>query len=62
MSKLTQIGEVTQPGRRNIYFRPDGSLSLSRPKAQGSPDQYAYPGPAPGSENGIVFGQQNLLI
>ncbi len=26
-SKLTQIGEVTQPGRRNVYFRPDGSLT-----------------------------------
>ncbi|MCC6342338.1 MAG: mandelate racemase/muconate lactonizing enzyme family protein [Bryobacterales bacterium] len=27
MSKLTLIGEVTQPGRRNVYFRPDGSLT-----------------------------------
>jgi galactonate dehydratase len=27
MSKLTLIGEVTEPGRRNIYTRPDGSLS-----------------------------------
>ncbi|MCC7009535.1 MAG: mandelate racemase/muconate lactonizing enzyme family protein [Acidobacteria bacterium] len=26
MSKLTQIGEVTEPGRRNIFTRPDGSL------------------------------------
>jgi galactonate dehydratase len=24
---LTQIGEVTQPGRRNVYRRPDGSLT-----------------------------------
>jgi L-alanine-DL-glutamate epimerase-like enolase superfamily enzyme len=24
---LTQIGEVTEPGRRNIYKRPDGSLT-----------------------------------
>jgi L-alanine-DL-glutamate epimerase-like enolase superfamily enzyme len=24
---LTQIGEVTQPGRRNLYLRPDGSLT-----------------------------------
>jgi len=27
LSKLTLIGEVTQPGRRNVYFRPDGSLT-----------------------------------
>ena len=27
MSRLTQIGEVTEPGRRNIYRRPDGSLT-----------------------------------
>lgn len=27
MSRLTLIGEVTQPGRRNVYFRPDGSLT-----------------------------------
>ncbi len=24
---LTQIGEVTQPGRRNVFYRPDGSLT-----------------------------------
>ena len=24
---LTQIGEVTEPGRRNVYKRPDGSLT-----------------------------------
>jgi L-alanine-DL-glutamate epimerase-like enolase superfamily enzyme len=27
MSKLTLIGEVTEPGRRNVYVRPDGSLT-----------------------------------
>lgn len=27
MSKLTLIGEVTQPGRRNLFLRPDGSLT-----------------------------------
>jgi galactonate dehydratase len=27
MKLLTQIGEVTEPGRRNIYRRPDGSLT-----------------------------------
>jgi L-alanine-DL-glutamate epimerase-like enolase superfamily enzyme len=27
MKRVTQIGEVTEPGRRNIYKRPDGSLT-----------------------------------
>jgi L-alanine-DL-glutamate epimerase-like enolase superfamily enzyme len=27
MKLLTQIGEVTEPGRRNVYKRPDGSLT-----------------------------------
>jgi L-alanine-DL-glutamate epimerase-like enolase superfamily enzyme len=27
MSRLTMIGEVTEPGRKNIYRRPDGSLT-----------------------------------
>lgn len=27
MSRLTQIGEVTEPGRRNVFKRPDGSLT-----------------------------------
>jgi L-alanine-DL-glutamate epimerase-like enolase superfamily enzyme len=27
MKLLTQIGEVTQPGRKNVYYRPDGSLT-----------------------------------
>ncbi|MEO8522030.1 MAG: mandelate racemase/muconate lactonizing enzyme family protein [Acidobacteriota bacterium] len=27
MKLLTPIGEVTEPGRRNVYRRPDGSLS-----------------------------------
>ena len=27
MKLLTQIGEVTQPGRRNVFTRPDGSLT-----------------------------------
>jgi galactonate dehydratase len=27
MSKLTQIGEVTSPGRKLFYYRPDGSLT-----------------------------------
>ncbi len=27
MKPLKQIGEVTEPGRRTIYFRPDGSLT-----------------------------------
>lgn len=27
LSKVTQIGQVTEPGRRNVYRRPDGSLT-----------------------------------
>jgi galactonate dehydratase len=27
MKRLTQIGEVTEPGRRNVFRRPDGSLT-----------------------------------
>lgn len=27
MTKMTQIGEVTQPGNKLFYFRPDGSLT-----------------------------------
>jgi L-alanine-DL-glutamate epimerase-like enolase superfamily enzyme len=27
VKRLTLIGEVTQPGRRSVYFRPDGSLT-----------------------------------
>ncbi len=27
MKQLTMIGEVTQPGRRNVFRRPDGSLT-----------------------------------
>jgi len=27
LKRLTQIGEVTEPGRRNVYRRPDGSLT-----------------------------------
>jgi putative CocE/NonD family hydrolase len=44
-----------------LYLRSGGGFSLSPPKGGSAPDRYAYPGPALGSENGIVFGQQNLL-
>ena len=27
MKLLTKIGEVTQPGRSNVFIRPDGSLT-----------------------------------
>lgn len=27
LNQLTLIGEVTQPGKRNVFFRPDGSLT-----------------------------------
>ena len=45
----------------SLYFRSDGTLSLSAPKTEDAPDRYAYPGPALGTEDGIVFGQHNLL-
>jgi hypothetical protein len=44
-----------------LYFRSDGALSLSPPTGTSAPDRYAYPGPALGTENGVVFGQHNLL-
>jgi uncharacterized protein len=44
-----------------LYFRSDGELSLTRPKGGASPDSYAYPGPALGTEDGDVFAQHNLL-
>lgn len=44
-----------------LYFRPDGALALTPPKGEEPPDRYAYPGPAPGTEDGVVFGQHNLL-
>ncbi len=44
-----------------LYFRSSGELSLSPPKGKTSPDTYAYPGPATGTENGDVFGQNGLL-
>ena len=44
-----------------LYFGPGGALSLTPPKGQGQPDRYAYPGPALGNEDGVVFGQHNLL-
>jgi hypothetical protein len=27
MKQLALIGEVTEPGRRNVFVRPDGSLT-----------------------------------
>jgi uncharacterized protein len=44
-----------------LYFRPGGELSLTPPKGEDSPDSYAYPGPALGTEDGVVFGEHNLL-
>src|SRR3954454_23614523 len=47
--------------RLALYFRPGGKLALTRPKGAGGPDDYAYPGPALGNEEGVVFGQDRLL-
>ncbi len=44
-----------------LYFRSSGALSLTRPRAAAQPERYAYPGPATGTEDGVVFGQQGLL-
>ena len=44
-----------------LYFGPGGELSLTKPKGESQPDHYAYPGPALGTEDGIVFGQHNFL-
>jgi putative CocE/NonD family hydrolase len=44
-----------------LYFRSDGSLALSPPAGPSSPDRYLYPGPTLGTEDGVVFGQHNLL-
>jgi uncharacterized protein len=45
----------------SLYFRTDNELSLTPPKSEASPDSYAYPGPATGTENGDVFGQNGFL-
>lgn len=45
----------------SLYFQSDGDLSLSQPTGSPSPKSYAYPGPATGTENGDVFGQNGLL-
>lgn len=44
-----------------LYFGSGGELSLAAPKGTPQPARYAYPGPALGTEDGIVFGQHNLL-
>ncbi len=44
-----------------LYITSAGELSLTAPKGEASPDRYAYPGPALGTEDGVVFGQHHLL-
>ncbi len=54
--------DVSPPVRPlSLYFRSNGELALTAPGQAGKPDRYAYPGPVLGSEEGIVFGQGNLL-
>jgi putative CocE/NonD family hydrolase len=43
-----------------LYFGPGGTLALHRPQ-NGTPTSYAYPGPALGNEEGVVFGQHHML-
>ena len=44
-----------------LYFRTDGALSLQPPTGTQPPNTYAYPGPALGNEEGVVFGQDHVL-
>lgn len=44
-----------------LYFQPNGSLALKPPAGPSSPKRYLYPGPVLGTEDGLVFGQHNLL-
>lgn len=45
----------------SLYFGSGGTLSLTKPKSSGQPATYAYPGPDAGNEDGVVFGEHNLL-
>jgi uncharacterized protein len=45
----------------SLYLRPGGELSLTRPKGDAEPDSYAYPGPSLGNEDGVIFGQNDIL-
>jgi uncharacterized protein len=45
----------------SLYFAPNGELATAPPDGPAQPSRYAYPGPALGTEDGIVFGQHNLL-
>jgi hypothetical protein len=45
----------------SLYFRSGGQLALTPPTGKASPENYVYPGPATGTENGDVFGQNGLL-
>lgn len=45
----------------SLYFGSGGALSLAAPQGAGQSYPYAYPGPTLGTEDGIVFGQHNLL-
>lgn len=53
---------ATMPVRPlSLWFQPDGSLALTRPRGEAPPARYAYPASSPGNEDGVVFGQNNLL-
>jgi predicted acyl esterase len=45
----------------SLYFGSGGRLSPTPPKGDEQPASYAYPGPSLGNEDGVVFGQHNLL-
>jgi putative CocE/NonD family hydrolase len=47
--------------RRTLYLRSEGALSADRPRDAEPADTYVAPGPSAGNEEGIVFGQNNVL-
>jgi hypothetical protein len=62
-SWVTSFGSYASiPARPlSLYFGSGGELALTAPKGAGQTYRYAYPGPDTGTEDGIVFGQHNLL-
>jgi putative CocE/NonD family hydrolase len=51
---------AVHPRPLRLYLGPGGTLALHQPQT-GLSASYAYPGPALGNEEGVVFGQHNLL-
>jgi putative CocE/NonD family hydrolase len=62
-SWVTSFGSLSEIPVRplDLYFRSGGELSLTPPSGDDQPRSYAYPASSPGNENGVVFGQNDLL-